>query len=271
VRFSEKSIFLQSLRELIMSGWSANGDSGTLSDTMWKGLLPKNETEAMSFVKSFPQYNGRDIVVGILDTGVDPGAPGLQVCPDGRPKIVNVIDCTGSGDVHMSSYIRSSKSNGKTTLVVTNSTLTGPKERVLTLNSAWTCPSGEYRYGQKSAFELYPRGLKDKVKSRRKVKWMKDFKAKEHELQHLLAVAKGHIVDESITDKSSLSVEDLSAQMVQLVSLESTLPDPGPVYDCLCWYDGSTYQAAVDTSEKGDFSNVPCMADYKEQRCVLSR
>lgn len=42
-------------------------------------LVPKNETGALNFVTKHPEYDGKGVIIAILDSGVDSRASGLRV------------------------------------------------------------------------------------------------------------------------------------------------------------------------------------------------
>jgi subtilisin family serine protease len=54
-----------------------------------------------AFLKANPNSDGRGVVIAVMDTGVDPGIPGLTRMPDGGVKVIDIQDFTGDGDVEL--------------------------------------------------------------------------------------------------------------------------------------------------------------------------
>lgn len=53
------------------------------------------------FEGAHPERDGRGVVIAVLDTGVDMGIPGLQRTATGEPKVIDVQDFSGQGDVDL--------------------------------------------------------------------------------------------------------------------------------------------------------------------------
>ncbi|MBC8325289.1 MAG: S8 family serine peptidase [Verrucomicrobia subdivision 3 bacterium] len=229
---------------------AAPGKEGNLPFT---ALIPKKATGAAQFLKEHPQYDGRGVVVAIFDTGVDPGAPGLQTTPDGRPKIVDVIDGSGSGDVRTTT-VRELK-NGK---------LTGLTGRTLTLPKAWKSRDKTYRVGMVEAWRIFPRDLVSRLKTKRREAW--DIQQRKRTEGIERTIANWDKANPKPTQEQMLQRDDLNARLVQLKSLQAKYRDPGPIYDCLVFHDGKQWNASVDTDEDGDFSNEKQMTNFRVNR-----
>ncbi|HYK83203.1 MAG TPA: S8 family serine peptidase, partial [Gemmatimonadales bacterium] len=63
------------------------------------GLMPLASTGVEQFLARHPTYDGRGVLLGVLDTGVDPGVDGLILTSTGAPKIVELRDFSGEGRV----------------------------------------------------------------------------------------------------------------------------------------------------------------------------
>ncbi len=53
------------------------------------------------FLAEHPHSDGRGVVIAVLDTGVEPSIPGLTNTPDGKPKVIDLQDFTGEGDIDL--------------------------------------------------------------------------------------------------------------------------------------------------------------------------
>ncbi|MEO7995067.1 MAG: S8 family serine peptidase, partial [bacterium] len=61
--------------------------------------LSLNTCGVDSFAAAHPTGDGRGVVVAILDCGVELNAHGLETTSDGKPKVIDVRDFTGEGDL----------------------------------------------------------------------------------------------------------------------------------------------------------------------------
>jgi tripeptidyl-peptidase II len=214
-----------------------------------KGLQPKEETGAAEFLRQFPEADGRGTIVAIFDTGVDPAAPGLQFTSDGKPKIVDIIDGTGDGDVDMSVERKS-----------VDGTLTGATGRPLSINPKWNNPTGTFRVGYKFAFDLLPPQVTSRIKADRRRKF---------DMTHTVIEAslRRRIQDSDAESKSQTpSLAELKLQLTELENSAKSYNDAGPVYDCVVFHDGGAWQAVVDTDEDGDLRDESVLTNYRRHR-----
>jgi tripeptidyl-peptidase II len=63
------------------------------------GWMPLASTGVDQFLRAHPSYDGRGVLIAILDTGIDPGIPGLSTTTTGDPKILDLRDFSNEGAV----------------------------------------------------------------------------------------------------------------------------------------------------------------------------
>jgi len=63
------------------------------------GLLPRRTVGAERFLAEHPASDGRGVLIGILDSGIDAGVPGLRSTTTGAPKILDLRDFSGEGRI----------------------------------------------------------------------------------------------------------------------------------------------------------------------------
>ena len=229
--------------------------------------MPKTDVRAPDCLAKWPDADGRGIVIFVLDTGVvsvggkwgkdggcgsrkrkrspallsqlqDPGAAGLATTPSGAPKILDVRDCTGAGDVVLGEAL-SLDADG------TLPSSASPTKR-LAINPAWPNPTGLWRVGHKRAYDLFAAPLARRFKADR---------AAAFDDAHAVALSSAAATLASVRAAPSSSKKDVAEVEAAVAALEAERSafraeggDPGPAVDVVVWHDGSTWRAALDTS-----------------------
>ncbi|KAL7204681.1 hypothetical protein ACSBR2_017734 [Camellia fascicularis] len=195
--------------------------------TFLASLMPKKEIKADRFIEAHPDFRWPWCY-----SGVDPAAAGLQVTSDGKPKILDVIDCTGSGDIDTSNVLKADA----------DGCLCGASGASLVVNSSWKNPSGEWHVGYKLVYELFTDTLTSRLKKERKKKW---------DEKHQEAIAEAvRCLDE----------------------FDKSYDDKGPVIDAVVWHDGELWRVALDTQnleddpERGKLAEFVPLTNYRVER-----
>ena len=214
-------------------------------------ILPKESTQALEWVSKNPEFDGRNVIVAVFDTGVDPGAAGLSITSDGKKKIIDIVDATGSGDISLS-----------TEVVAENGVIVGLTKRTLKLGN-FTNPSGKYRLGIKRAFDLFPKQLEERIKKERAEEFEKKNLLQLESLEKELEEFKNNNKIESEQQKDEL--KERESRIVQFKNLMKNRTDTGPIYDVVAWNDGKDWRVVIDTNESGDLTNSVPMTDYRKE------
>ncbi len=74
------------------------------------GLMPLRSIGADTFRVAHPTYDGRGVVIAILDSGIDVGVPGLRRTSTGERKVLDLRDFSGEGRVHLAAMRPESES-----------------------------------------------------------------------------------------------------------------------------------------------------------------
>ncbi|XP_050669652.1 tripeptidyl-peptidase 2 [Leptidea sinapis] len=219
------------------------------------GLMPKKETGVVSFLNKYPKYDGRDTIIAIFDSGVDPAASGLTVTSTGKTKVIERFDCSGCGDVDTSTVIKK----------LTDGYITGLTGRKLQLPESWNNPTGEWRVGVLYPFSLYPTKVKERIQEYRKEHlWDVGHKVAFAEANKQLHTFETEVVSKSsnLSNEDKLMKEELEARVEVLQMAEKKYTDFGPTYDCVLFHDGTVWRACIDITETGDLSSCKLLGEY---------
>ncbi|CAG9800674.1 unnamed protein product [Chironomus riparius] len=222
-------------------------------------LKPKAETNVLNFLQKYPEFNGKDTIIAVLDSGVDPLASGLQKIPNGDVKVIERFDCSGSGDVLMTTIVNAS--NDDTLIGLSGRTL--KVSEFMKSNNATT----EYRLGLKSLSDLYPSRIREKITADAKQKqWDEKNKKVLADISRDIAEFDGKNSNaNNLSFKDKLTKENLENLTEFVNSADKKFSETKTTYDCILFKskDGH-WTAVIDINENGDLEKGAVIREYSK-------
>lgn len=120
-----------------------------------RGLISLRSAGVSRFSTDHPLLDGRGVVIAILDSGIDPSIPGLQLTSDGLPKLLDLRDFSGEGRIEL----RTIEQRGDTLIVGSHRLVGGG--RVASLadgRRVWGGLLDELRLGEAPAADINGNG-----------------------------------------------------------------------------------------------------------------
>lgn len=98
-----------------------------------RNLMPLAPTGVPAFRQAHPEWDGRGVLIAIMDSGIDPFVEGLQTTSTGAPKLVDLRDFSGEGRIALAKVTPDGES-----VTVGGKTLTGfGRLRGVSANGPW--------------------------------------------------------------------------------------------------------------------------------------
>ncbi|HEV2291298.1 MAG TPA: S8 family serine peptidase [Gemmatimonadales bacterium] len=109
------------------------------ADAAERGLMPLASSGVTSFRREHPIWDGRGVLIAILDSGIDPGQGGLSLTTTDEPKLLDLRDFSGEGRIALTPVMPAGDS-----VIVAGHVLRG-FGRVRTFNNAGPWYAGTLR------------------------------------------------------------------------------------------------------------------------------
>ena len=229
---------------------------------------PTEETGVSTLLRAVPESDGRGVRVAVLDTGCDLAAAGLQTTSDGQPKYIDFLDCTGGGDVDMSS-------TAKRTAGSDGDTVEGLSGRALRLG-AWADGVDSFQLGAVRLYALLPTSVLARVRRERRsafaARHAAAVSAVQQRLDALAGAGSGGGGGAPKGAARKARRDDLKAQQGELTAMLKGYEDAGPLMDALLFRvpagreGAGSWRAVLDVDAAGDLRTAEPFAPFAEAR-----